>query len=252
MENTAKSLATDGREDISQFIVHLTRNDQKTFPDGGNTAKKNFQAILESRTILATRPHCLFNQQLDDLSDQEKEKFNVACFTEVPLNQLHLLIKEIPGRQIKLESYGFVFTKDFIIKSGGQPAIYINSYNNNLWLRDAVKELFKVAQKNGEFVGNLWRLLPFINSMDEKHDFSWEREWRINKDLEFELNDLVCLILPVQGEYLLKRNLTKEGITFISPGWTYEQIVTQLARQQKATKKFLLNKIKQLQTKSEK
>jgi hypothetical protein len=248
MENTAKSSAINGREDISQFIVHLTR-DNRNSSENGNTAVDNLKSILNSETIRATQPHCLFNKKLDHLSDQDREKLNVACFTEVPLNQLHLLTREIPGRQIKLEPYGLVFNKNFIVKSGGQPAIYINSYNQNLELRKAVDTLFEISYKNGEFIGNLWRLLPFINAMNENYDFSWEREWRINQNLEFNLSDIVCLILPSEAEDMQK-TCANYGVTFISPGWSYEQIVTQLAHQQRDTHTILDNKIQKLQTSS--
>jgi len=242
MVNTARLFATTGREDISQFIVHLTRDDRETFEEGGSTARKNFLAIMKSRKILAVRPHCLFNKRLKELSDRSQSWLNVACFTEVPLNQIHLLVGEIPGRQIALESYGFVFTKDFIAESGGQPAIYINSYNENSWLREAVDELFKITQKNGSFVGKMWRLLPFLNAMHEKYDFSWEREWRVVKHFKFKLRDLVCVILPHEEEDNLKEKFAKAGIAVISPGWTYEQIVTELARQQRTTRQFFIEK----------
>ncbi|HLP91163.1 MAG TPA: hypothetical protein VK184_21615 [Nostocaceae cyanobacterium] len=245
MNNTPRLLATDGREDISQFVIHLTRNDQDDYEDG-NTAKNNFQCIMRDRKIIAVRPHCLFNKRLNTLSTEDKQKLNVACFTEVPLDQLHLLVREIPGREIKFEPYGFVFSKEFIIESGGQPAIYINSYNRTLYLREAVDEIFKISHKNGRFVSKIWRILPFINAMNEKYDFSWEREWRINGDLEFELNDLVCVILPEDKESSLKQNLAKKGIAVISPGWTYEQIANELVKQQKLTKQLHIEEIKRL------
>ena len=108
MVNMARSFATSGREDISQFIVHLTRDDRDTFDAGGSTARRNFLAIMKSRKIIAVRPHCLFNRRLEELTERYQAKLNVACFTEVPLSQIHLLVGEIPGRQIELKPYGFV------------------------------------------------------------------------------------------------------------------------------------------------
>jgi hypothetical protein len=72
--------------------------------------------------------------------------------------------------------------------------------------------------------------------MHERYDFSWEREWRIRKDLEFATSDIVCAILPTDGEDQYRRKFAKMGIAVISPGWTYEQIVTELALQQRDTK----------------
>src|SRR5258708_7347548 len=99
---------TELREDVSRFVVHLTRDDRKDFTGGGK-AKANFLAILNEKKILAARPHCLHHAKVKD-TPQEKS-FNVACFTEVPLNQIQFLVGPIAGRRIELESYGFVFTK---------------------------------------------------------------------------------------------------------------------------------------------
>src|SRR5580704_12766957 len=113
--SSADALA--GREDVSRFVIHLTRNDKQDFRDGGS-ARKNFVQILRERLIRAHRPHCLFNKELEQ-NEKLSKAFRVACFTEVPLNQLHLLTQEIPGRRIKFEPYGFCFAKDFLIHEGG-------------------------------------------------------------------------------------------------------------------------------------
>lgn len=151
--NKAKQSAVKGREDISQFIVHLTRDDSKTFSSGGATAKENFARIIKNRIIGAYRPHCLYNKKLETLDKTVAKTIwkalKVACFTEVPLNQLHRLVGEIPGRTIKLEPYGIVFKKEFIIEKGGQPAIYVNSYGGNNWLHEAVDKLFDSCVEHG-------------------------------------------------------------------------------------------------------
>jgi hypothetical protein len=232
--NSAEAIA--GREDVSRFVVHLTRNDKGDFTNG-RSARNNFLDIITDRKICAYQPHCLFNKHLDKVDDKVAKSFRVACFTEVPLNQIHLLVREISGRSIKLEPYGFCFSKDFLIRAGGQPALYINSYGGNNWLYDAVQQLYKVSIAHVSRDNNpLWRILPFINAMHERYDFTWEREWRVRGSLDFELSDLVCVILPSDGEKDLKEACMKSGIPAVSPGWTYEQIVSELAKQQSATK----------------
>ena len=84
----------------------------------------------------------------------------------------------------------------------------------------------------------MWRLLPFLNAMHERYDFSWEREWRVVQDFKFRLKDLVCVILPHKGEESLKEKFARYGLAVISPGWTYEQILTELACQQRTTRRF--------------
>ena len=53
-----KERATEGRRDLSRFVVHLTRNDTRDFSNGA-TASKNFRSIVEDRRIIAAKPHCL-------------------------------------------------------------------------------------------------------------------------------------------------------------------------------------------------
>jgi hypothetical protein len=78
---------------------------------------------------------------------------------------------------------------------------------------------------------------------NDTYDFTWEREWRVRGSLNFKLSDLVCVILPSDGAEDLKDACMKSGIAAVSPGWTYEQIVSELAKQQSATK-FQWKKVK--------
>jgi hypothetical protein len=88
---------------------------------------------------------------------------------------------------------------------------------------------------------NFLKILPFINAMHERYDFTWEREWRVRERLRFKLSDLVCVILPSDGADDIKEACAKSGLAAVSPGWTYEQIVTELAKQQSATKFYWKN-----------
>ncbi|WP_157835306.1 hypothetical protein [Ectopseudomonas composti] len=223
---------------MSQFVVHLTRNDTKDFSNGA-TAKENLISILKSRKIFAVRPHCIFNTEIKALGKTAVAKCRAACFTETPLSEIGKLARKIEGRAIELESYGLVFRKEDLIKAGGQPAIYINSYDRNNWLRESIRELFESAKANES--SKLWRLIPYLNAMHEKYDFSWEREWRMHTDFKFKLTDIVCIILPENGENEIKDKAAKAGIAVISPSWTYEHIVYQLSSQQRKTKTITID-----------
>jgi hypothetical protein len=226
------------RDDVSQFVVHLTRNDSKDFTDGG-TAFKNLKSILKSKTIIATRPHCIFNAEIDEIGGDFKKKCNVACFTETPLSQIHNIAKEIQGRRTMLEPYGLVFKKELLIQFGAQQAIYINSYNGNAELRESVRELFDLCKEKPS--SKLLKIIPYLNAMHEKYDFTWEREWRVSKNFKFKLADIVAVILPEDGEIDLKEKCASAGIATISPGWSYEQIVSQLATQQREVRRIALD-----------
>lgn len=228
--------ASRGRDDISQFVVHLTRDDSKDFKDGGSSARDNFLRILKERFVGAFKAHCLFNPLLGEVDEAVKKRFHVACFTETPLNQIHLLVRRIAGRSVVFEPYGFCFRKQFLVEKGAQQAIYINSYVANNDLKSAAMSLYSRCKQN-DFKDPEWRLLPFVNAMHEQYDFSWEREWRLRGPLKFKHSDLVCVILPDEGEDELKEYCAKKGLAAISPGWRYEDIVSELAKQQKATRK---------------
>jgi hypothetical protein len=138
---------------------------------------------------------------------------------------------------VNLQPYGLVFTREFIIASKGQPAIYLNGYGGNKFLHEGAHELFNVATKSGRVEDPLWRLLPFLNAMHEKYDFTWDREWRVLGGLTFKSSDLVCLILPDKGEEDMKEAAAKGGIAVVSPEWSYESIVAELAAQQRSTER---------------
>ena len=122
----------EGRNDLSRFVVHLTRDDSRDGPDHGQTERENFDGIMEGRTILALRPHCL---HMDQIPEKHRDKFSVCCFMEVPLPELHLVTRPIQGRRNQYSDYGLVFSRDFLVSKGAQPAIYVNSYGGDSELR---------------------------------------------------------------------------------------------------------------------
>ena len=219
--------AVKGRSDLSRFVVHLTRDDTQDFSDGASAAD-NFGSIVESRTIIAAKPHCLHWRKIPR---KHKRKFSVCCFTEVPLSELHLLTREIPGRQVRLSEYGFVFSRDFLISKGAQPALYINSYNRNDYLREAADTLYDISKQKDFRGGMLHRFLPYLNAMNEKYDFTWEREWRVLGNLVFRPRDIVCVVLPTNGAEDWRMKFMQRGVPVISPGWSTEEIVWELSQQ---------------------
>jgi len=224
--------AIKGREDISRFVIHLTRDDRGDFSDGGS-AEENFRAIIEDRRIGAYQPHCIHSKEIPK---NLRPCYSVACFTEVPLTQLHLLTRRIPGRKICLEPYGLVFSREFIINKGAQPAIYINSYNNNIWLREAADVLCDIARSKEFKNGKLWRFLPFLNAMHERYDFTWEREWRVRGDVQFKPEDVVAVVLPEKDSVEWREKFALRGVPVLTPGLSYEDIIGELSQQQRKTR----------------
>ncbi len=199
-----KSNVTDAREDISRFVVHLT-SEGAGKPEGA--ARANLISILTAGKIEARNLHCLHKKKLVALSDEKRKAFQVGCFTEIPLHQIHLLIQPVEGRSVIFKPYGIVFHKKFLVEKGAQPAIYINSYDGRFFHREAADALFDWCESDN-FEGTAARLLPLLNAMHEVYDFTWEREWRVVGDLAFRSNDIVCLIVPAVGDDKLKATCT--------------------------------------------
>ena len=231
---TAKSRAIEGRTDLSRFVIHLTRDDTDDFDEGGTSAAENFKTIVAEREICSFKPHCLYS---DQIPKKHKNKFCVCCFTEIPLSELHLLTRHIKGRQYQLSEYGLVFSREFLISKGAQPAIYINSYHKHMWLREAADRIWEIAEENNFRDCKIWRILPFLNAMHEGYDFTWEREWRICGDLAFAPEDIVCVVLPEEGEEELRREFLRQSVPVISPGWSTERIVSEFSNQARQAKR---------------
>jgi hypothetical protein len=226
---------TEHREDVSRFMVHLTRDDSGEWAGGGgDTARKNFLDIYHERTILALKAHCLHARKM---TPSQEKNCRVACFSEMPLTAIKHVTKPIPGRRIALEPFGFVFKREFIIEMGGQEVTYLNSYEGNNAVRDSYDRAFEIAAKNN-FNGRLWQQLPFVSAMNEHYDFFWEREWRVLGKVEFNYSDLVCVILPEESNGPLKFGLAQKGISWLSPEWGLERIVDELSGQQSRTRRL--------------
>jgi hypothetical protein len=225
---------TENREDISRFMIHLTRDDSGESDWTGQSASKNFLNIYNTRTLSALKAHCLHAWRM---TDGQKEKCKVTCFSEMPLTAIRHVAKPIEGRRIELAPYGFVFRREFMLEKGAQQVTYVNSYEGNNAVRESYDRDFEIGQKNN-FTGKVWKKLPFISAMSDRYDFYWEREWRILGDFEFNYSDLVCVILPEDKMGIFKTKLAQQGIAWISPEWGFERIVDSLSDQQRRTRKF--------------
>jgi hypothetical protein len=226
MRNERATTAARNRSDLSDYIVHLCRDDRESFP-GGSPARKNFISIAKVKEIRAYKPHCLFVNEIKKLPEEFRkavhERLSVSCYTEAPLEQIRHLVGSIQGRQYRFEPYGFVFLKDFILHAGGQPAFNINAYGAEKTVRAAAWALFEHCTDGGQLNRRLYPLLPFINQTSPEYDFAWEREWRINGTLEFSPGDVFCAIAPAK-EKELREAIHKKGIPCIDP-WDSEAAI---------------------------
>lgn len=225
---------TEYRDDISRFMVHLSRDSRydRGIVNGG-TAENNLGRILEGKNIIALKAHCLHAQHLPP---QHLDKFQVTCFTETPLSQLGQLAQEIQGRSINLEPYGIAFKRTFIVGRGAQPVTYINSYGSDKTVRKAYDDLYEAAA-GYDFDCDWWKMLPFVSAMHANYDFSWEREWRIQGSVRFTFDDIAFVILPDGCGQSIRSLLAQQGVLAISLWWPPERIAEESAKQLRASKK---------------
>lgn len=229
------------RPDISRFLVHLTRKSR------GNEAEDNLLSILKNKTIEARNHHCLFSPKLNKmkLTPKLKNSFKTVCFTEAPLDQIDKLATEDFPRRIRLKSYGLVFWRDNMIESGANPAIYLNDDGTSLrdYLLSEFDRQFKGItalrrlKEKEEYYREIVHYYSLVNIMREKHDFSWEREWRHSGSFKFKYSDVVAIVakdpenflnrceseLPAANAKYIRR------LPIISASWTYEDVVEEMA-----------------------
>jgi hypothetical protein len=230
------------REDLSRFLVHLTRDYD------GEPARSNLISILKDKTIFARNAHCLVMHKIEKMgfSNLLKNKFNTVCFTETPLTQIRQLVSEIEGRKIQLKPYGLVFWKENLFNKGASPAQYINAKGTSIskFLLDQFDSIFKdtktlnkLKRVEADHYENIVHYYSLINVVGDKNDFLWEREWRHHGDLTFNYRDVVAIIAynPEGFEKWSERKLgkTKHGyikkIPIINPNWTYEELLEHFA-----------------------
>lgn len=228
------------RSDLSTFVVHLTR-------DTGSGARANLEGILTSGRILAKSPFgpaikSLANAGLSDcLSCQE-----VVCFTETPLEHLHLMLEEITDlkRTCVFAPYGLAFTKRIARESGVNPVWYTDiTPNGRDWLMKSVNQLIDEAvndlldrRNRGDDAAQfrdypIAQLAPFIEQMGTgagyRKEFWWEREWRHRGDY---LLPLRYLIIAPEDEHDDLKAIPSWGVgAFIDAGWGLEEIIGRLA-----------------------
>ncbi|KAE9635720.1 hypothetical protein [Aeromonas veronii] len=229
------------RPDISRFLVHLTRRTRNI------DAEDNLINILKEKNIEARNHHCLFSPKLKkmDLTPRLKNSFKTVCFTETPLDQIDKLAVEDFPRRIKLQPYGLVFWRDNMIEVGANPAIYLNAEGTALreYLLSEFDRQFEgidtlnELRRTEEYYREIIHYYSLVNIMREKHDFSWEREWRHPGDFNFNYSDVVAIVAKNPDCFLRRceRELPERQFKFIrripiiSSSWTYEDVVEAMA-----------------------
>lgn len=130
------------RTDLSTFLVHLTRN------YNGASAAGNLRQILTTGRIEARTP---FGAAMSTLRRRnaplDAASQRCVCFTETPLEHLHILLQPIEDlqRQCEFEPYGVALTKRMGRDAGVNPVWYTDITPGHNWLMQSVNALIDEA-----------------------------------------------------------------------------------------------------------
>lgn len=219
------------RTDLSTFIVHLTRDDSSSL------AGDKLEGILRDREILAKSIYGMAKGKVASRTP-EGDCQRVVCFTETPLEHVHLLTEKITGRQFKFEPYGIALPKMLARKSGVNPVWYVDITPGHDWLMNALDQLMDSAMQSVDFSDSaMSRLAPFIEQMGRrdghyKKEFWWEREWRHCGDFRLPRRFIIACPEPEIDRFrssFTPRRLQQPPIAYIDPSWSLEQIIARLA-----------------------
>ena len=146
----------DFREDISPFLVHLTKD------AGEKTASEVLKKILaEKKLVPGGVP--ISDARFYFSAEGEKRDFcSAISFTETPLNEIHCLL-DIVKRSVELRPYGLVFLKSRLRKSGVSPVLYLNNeLNDKNEVLAALRDLARTKPEAGK------KILPLIATFGKK------------------------------------------------------------------------------------
>lgn len=157
---------------MSQFVVHFT--------DDPNV----FAEILAGGMLRASGPYGFsWARKIPEVAARHCS----VCFSEVPLNNLERLIR-------RHGNYGIGFTKDFIRSRDGARVWYVDQ--RSVQARH-LNEHLDGLRRSGDFSHPMWDLTPFMDLvMPGGYEWDWEREWRVNGDLHFALDDIAFTVTP--------------------------------------------------------
>ena len=219
MPAITKQELLERRGDLSQFLIHLTRTgDLKLDKDIHGlsqdsvvqvSARQSLESIIRSRRIEARTAFGYFNYKvpfkrangvvLNQNSNVRRDWLRAACFTETPLDHVHLQMQEIYGRQLHFAPYGLAFREAVVRGANGNPVFYVQTTNQNirtafdLLATNPLASQFKAMMPLVEGFGPPW----FTRYTGPSEiDFRWEREWRVVGDFSFSLTDVAFGFCP--------------------------------------------------------
>lgn len=255
--NNPSNLLRKNRKDLSNFLIHLTKNGSYeeyvpyracpgSFLFRQSTtlnAKDSLIGILQNKPspcILARAPfgHFKFNinvgaQQRGGVS---LNWLKCVCFSETPLSELksfYLATQDPQNSHLKLnkyQKYGLAFVTELVRSKEGHPVFYFDSRRT-----DIVGALNSMI-----YAGRLsdWKAVmplfeqygPKLHAQDQREiDFRWEREWRAVGDFHFAFDEVAFGLCP-ENEISYFTSLVNNKFPFIDPDWPNNKLKAELTK----------------------
>ncbi|MCB0363112.1 MAG: hypothetical protein KDD35_10335, partial [Bdellovibrionales bacterium] len=245
-------LLRNNRADLSNFLIHLTKNGSfevwkemsspiyagRYLYDSSDTldAEDSLKRILASNppVLLARTPFGVFkligiNVYKNQKLDIPPECLKSVCFSETPLRELPSFYKATQDpknwslKTNKYQKYGLAFDTEFVRNSGGHPVFYYD--RRQLPLRNSIETLgHQSLQQTTKPILHLCEPYgPKVKEPTKEIDFRWEREWRIQGDFEFSLESVAFGMCP-QDKIQDFEKLVNNVFPFVNPDWDIDDL----------------------------
>ncbi len=215
------------------------------FVGRGLSEKKQYDLFVKiiKSGILKTKDwpeNIIASQEMNmekNISDNELYVAYMVCFCDIPVSEMNIHMK-------KYSSFGIAFNKKFIASKGATPVHYIDKnswmqteswtdiFDNyskkiNKFFNDEYLRKERTAEERNDIIKirffidqYIMSYLKFFDSSLEdinKDNYYMEREWRSLMKINFELDDICRIILPVKylNEFMLEFPSYKGHITTV-------------------------------------
>lgn len=229
------------RADLSQFLIHLTKDgtysrlDPVPGPPAGFAttdvtvvARTSLEGIVQARQISARASFGYYALKINKFKPVWNRVFNnggadpawsqCVCFSETPLGELQSFYQAVHNKRNQYKKYGLAFWQDSARTAGANPIFYVDSNRT----ADFLPALNSTIQSQA-FIPLMHLIDTFgpsvIPRANTRSDFRWEREWRLLGDYAFTWQDVAFGICP-QDEILTFETLAQNKVIFIDPDWT--------------------------------
>lgn len=232
MPKSSKSINRN-RADLSQFLVHLTKNGSypsyKVSKRGGYyftqvpvQAKVSLDRILATNKIEARSPYGYFKLKISyptkPRGPVQPDWIRSVCFSETPLSELKFFYGAVVAKRNAYKKYGLGFWSEKLRVKGANPIFYLDSRNKTY-----LSTLDTMVKPNNisSFQPTLFlyeTFGPLVLGGLGYSDFKWEREWRKLGDLLLIDEDIAFGICP-EEEISSYQAQVKNRFPFIDPDW---------------------------------